>query len=302
VAWAAGLVQAVAGADAKPSDKKASDRTAGDKEQASLQAGLQAYVAAYNRGDAKAVADFWSDEGEWISPSGERMKGREAIRKGLEKLFGANRGVHLDVSDVKIRLVTPEVAVEEATAIVTGPDRAPDTANYIAIHVKRNGRWRLDSVRETETPTAAHVNEHLKALEWMVGEWVDQSEDSTVESSVRWTKNGHFLACSFRVSAPGQEDLEGTQVIGWDPSAKQIRSWIFDSDGGIGEGRWTRRGNHWNVSTTMTLPDGRKASSTNVYILADDGTYHWKSIGRQVDGQFLPNIDEVKVVRKETQQ
>ena len=29
-----------------------------------------------------------------------------------------------------------------------------------------------------------------------------------------------------------------TQRIGWDPAAKQIRSWEFDSEGGFGEGTW----------------------------------------------------------------
>ena len=35
------------------------------------------------------------------------------------------------------------------------------------------------------------------------------------------------------------------QVIGWDPAAKQVRSWVFDSGGGIGEGIWTKQGDKW---------------------------------------------------------
>jgi hypothetical protein len=52
------------------------------------------------------------------------------------------------------------------------------------------------------------------------------------------------------------------------------------------------------VKFSQVLPDGRKASATNIYTLVDANTCTWKSIGRNVDGEFLPNIDEVKLVRK----
>ena len=94
------------------------------------------------------------------------------------------------------------------------------------------------------------------------------------------------------------DDLEGTQVIGWDPAAGTIRSWMFDSDGGFGEGAWSKKGNSWVVKFHQVLPDGRKASATNIYTIVDDNTVTWKSVGREVDGQFLPNVDEVTMVRK----
>ncbi len=94
------------------------------------------------------------------------------------------------------------------------------------------------------------------------------------------------------------DDLEGTQVIGWDPAAGTIRSWMFDSDGGFGEGTWSKKGNSWIVKFSQVLPDGRKASATNIYTLIDANTFTWKSIGRKVDGEFLPNVEEVKMVRK----
>ena len=65
------------------------------------------------------------------------------------------------------------------------------------------------------------------------------------------------------------DDLEGTQVIGWDPAAGTIRSWMFDSDGGFGEGIWTKNDNTWIVKFSQVLPDGRKASATNIYTLVD---------------------------------
>ena len=138
----------------------------------------------------------------------------------------------------------------------------------------------------------------LQDLAWLVGDWIDESPEATVEATVTWTKNKTFLSYAFKVSAPGMDDLEGTQVIGWDPAAGTIRSWMFDSDGGFGEGVWSKKGDAWIVKFSQVLPDGRKASATNIYTLVDGNTFTWKSIGRKLDGEFLPNIDEVKMVRK----
>ena len=54
------------------------------------------------------------------------------------------------------------------------------------------------------------------------------------------------------------------QRIGWDPLTKQIKSWVFDSEGGYGDALWTRKGNQWVIKSTGVLPDGRTASATHV--------------------------------------
>jgi hypothetical protein len=92
--------------------------------------------------------------------------------------------------------------------------------------------------------------------------------------------------------------MAGLQVIGWDPVAKQIRSWIFDSGGGFGEGLWTKKDNRWNIQATGTLPDGSKSSSVNIITFVDDNTLTWQSVNREAGGEILPNVDEVVAVRE----
>ena len=141
----------------------------------------------------------------------------------------------------------------------------------------------------------------LKDLEWLVGEWGDANGETAISTNVAWTKNKSFLSYAFKVSAPGAEDLEGTQVIGWDPAAKTIRSWMFDSDAGFGEGTWTKKDNRWIIKFKQVLPDGRKASATNIYTIIDKNSITWQSIGREVNRQFMPNIGPVNVMRKTAQ-
>jgi hypothetical protein len=132
----------------------------------------------------------------------------------------------------------------------------------------------------------------------MMGSWIDQDENATIQTDCQWTKNQNFINRSFAVVVGDQVDLAGMQIIGWDPVAKQIRSWIFDSDGGFAEGKWTRKGDRWLIQTSGTLPDGSRSSAVNIMTRVDDDSFTWQSVQREVDGDILPNVDEVLVVRK----
>ncbi len=285
---------------AQGEEKKEKVKANPASDESAIQGTLESYVDAYNRGDAKAVAAHWSESGEWTNPTGERISGVAAIEKSLGEFFAQNKGLRIEVLQPAIRLVSADVAVEEGTARIIYRGEAPSDSTYVAIHVKRDGKWKLDSVHETALPETPAASAALQELSWLVGEWVDNRPDATIETNVAWTKNKTFLSYSFKVSMPDSDPLEGAQVIGWDPIAGVIRSWMFDSDGGFGEGIWTQKDHGWVVRFRQVLPDGRVGSATNVYTLIDGNTYTWKSIGRKIDDEFLPNMEETKIVRKGT--
>ena len=132
----------------------------------------------------------------------------------------------------------------------------------------------------------------------MVGRWVDEGDDATIVTDCSWTKNRKFLKRSFKVKVDEEVTLEGDQFVGWDPIAGQIRSWTFDSEGGIGEGRWIQDGNRWLVKASFVLADGARASALNVYTYVDGDTIRWQSTNREIAGELQPNIPEVTVVRQ----
>jgi hypothetical protein len=141
----------------------------------------------------------------------------------------------------------------------------------------------------------------LEELDWMVGEWIDQAEDSTITTTCSWTKNRKFLKRSFNVKIDNEVTLEGTQFVGWDPIETQIRSWTFDSEGGFGEGHWIQDGKRWLVKASFVLADGAHASALNVYTYVDADTIRWQSTNREIAGELQPNIPEVTVVRQKEQ-
>lgn len=262
---------------------------------------VAAYVKAFNAKDAAALARHWSESGAYVRPAdGRRLVGRKAIQKEFEAAFAEQPEAVLAVKVHTIRFVTSDVAIEEGTAEVTAlPDTIPSRTDYTAVHVNRDGEWQVDSIRETELPRAeGAASDRLADLAWLIGNWADQSEEATVETTVTWTKNKSFLSYTFKIATGNVDELEGTQVVGWDPVNKTIRSWMFDSDGGFGEGVWSREGDQWIVTFNQMLADGRRASSTNVYTYIDNNKFTWASVDRQVDGDTLPNVEPVSLVRK----
>ena len=131
----------------------------------------------------------------------------------------------------------------------------------------------------------------------MVGSWVDSDDKITIQTDCEWTKNKNFMTRSFAVTNGDEINLSGMQIVGWDPVAKKIRSWVFDSSGGFGEGTWTKKDNRWIIQQTGTLPDGGKTSAVNIVTYVDDDSYSWQTTDRTVDGEIMPNVDEVLVVR-----
>jgi uncharacterized protein (TIGR02246 family) len=268
------------------------------EDEATIRKNVEAYVVAYNNRDTEKLASFWSPDAVYMNPeTGEEVVGHEAIKEQFSNIFAGEDDGKLSVDVQSVEFISPTVATERGTAVVARPDTEPENTDYAAVHVKRDGKWLLDRVSEEESPVVRSNYERLKDLEWMIGTWVDQDDNSRVDMTCKWTKNQSFITRSFAASIGDRIDISGMQIIGWDPSAGKICSWVFDSDGGFGEATWTKKGNRWIINATATLPDGGKTSAVNTMTVIDSNSITWESAGRDLDGEILPNIGPIKVVR-----
>ncbi len=264
-----------------------------------IRSNAEKYVEAYNRRDSETMASMWSPEAVYMDPrTNEIVVGREAIKEQFDYALAGQEDAKLVVTIDSIEFVSPNVALERGSAVVTYSDHESEESTYTAVHIKREGKWLVDRISESEVPVPPPSNyEHLKSLEWMIGTWIDQDETATVETECEWTKNKNFMTRSFAVVSREGVELSGMQIVGWDAEAKQIRSWVFDSTGGFGEGTWTANGENWTIESVGKLADGRKTSATNLLKKIDDDSYTWESINRQADGELQPNVDAVMIVR-----
>jgi uncharacterized protein (TIGR02246 family) len=286
-----------------PAANTAADARAADE--AAIRAAGKAFIETYNARDAKKLAALWSPEAIYVDPAtGEEIVGRAAIEEVFTDAFADKQDVKLAVEDASIDFVSPNVAIVRGVARVIPPDGEPVESQFTSVRVKRDGQWLIDRVSEIEIekPPASHY-EHLKQLEWLIGSWRDDDPRPAVQiqTDCEWTKNKNFMTRSFAVAIADQVSKSGMQIIGWDPAARQIRSWVFDSEGGFGEGVWTHKGNQWFIQNTGMLADGGKATSLNIITRLDDNSFRWESVNRDVDGELQPNVEPVLVVRKTDQ-
>lgn len=300
------ILAALAGTVAARAADDASGRSVATTQHADDVAAIRAagavFLEAYNARDAKKLAALWSVDAVYTDPlTGEETVGRAAIEQVFAEAFADGRDFRLAAEPKSIDFVSPSVAIIQGTAHVISPDGESNDSEFTAVRVKRDGQWLLDRVSEVEKEKPLPSNyEHLKELEWMIGSWHDADTQTSVEiqTDCEWAKNKNFMTRSFAIAIGDRVNRAGMQIIGWDPVAKQIRSWVFDSDGGFGEGSWNHKGNQWFVQSTDTLPDGSKATSEIIMTYIDANSFQVESVNREIDGELQPNVDPVIVVRK----
>jgi uncharacterized protein (TIGR02246 family) len=267
------------------------------EEEAALMKNAEAFVEAFHRGDARAVAAFWTADGDYTDQRGRRIKGREAIEKLFAELFDENKGLKLRINVESIRFPLANVAMEDGTTEVAPAHGPPSRARYSIVHVKKDGQWWIDSVRDAIYVPPTNY-EHLRGLEWAVGDWVAESESGEgARLSFSWAPHQNFLINTFTTSFKDFMLGEGTQWIGWDPIAKTIRAWTFETSGGFGEATWSRDGDRWISKTAFTHRDGTKTTATNVVTRVDADTIRFQSTERTIDGKPAPEVKPITLKR-----
>ena len=268
------------------------------QDEKAIRLAAEAFAKAYNAGDAKAIASLFATSGEIVNEEGQSTQGREGIEQVFAGIFKEHPKTQMDLAVGSIRFIGPDMAVEDGTATVTdAPDEPAQRSPYTVVHTGRNGKWLMASAKDLpdDAPTP---EEQLKQLQWLIGDWVDESPEALVVTSYRWTDNQCYILSEFKVQIGGRPVMTGTQRIGWDPLAKNIRSWVFDSEGGFGEGTWTRDGNRWIVKRTGVTRDGKIASATNTITRLHKHRMTWQSRDRIVGGEQTPDIEAITITRK----
>jgi len=117
-----------------------------------------------------------------------------------------------------------------------------------------------------------------------------------VRTTYSWDDKKNTIRCQIRITGKGK-NVNATQILLKDPRSGQMRSWIFDDDGGFGDGAWTRDGKRWVITATGVQADGGELTATNILTPVNRDTFTWQSTERTLDGEELSNVPPVKVRR-----
>lgn len=280
--------------------QKAATQPAISADEDQIRKGVVAFVEQYNAHKADAVTALFAADARMVFADGTEVNGRDEIKQSFEVAFKENPKTAVSVVVDSIRFLTPDVAVEEgSTTMFPDGETLTSRDRYTVLHLKRDGRWQMQSVRIVEEESLSSYGE-LAPLEWLVGEWIDEGREEDVHTTFRWDENKSFLLEEFKVVSRGEVLLKGSQRIGWDPQAKQVRSWLFDSSGGFGESAWTPAGDDWICKARGVRPDGTSASATRRLTRVAQDRVIWTSTDRLLGDEELPNL-AVTMVRKPPQ-
>jgi uncharacterized protein (TIGR02246 family) len=291
----------VRGQEAKtpsPSDKRSASKTTETPDDlAAIRAASQAFVTAFNKGDAKAVAALWTETGDYVDDAGRSFVGRKAIADAYAAHFAEHPEVKIKVVIDSLKMLSAGAAIEDGrTMLEPAPAGAPGIGKYTAVHVKVDGQWLMSTVRDVPTETASTYQNHAD-LEWLIGTWTAEDHGAKSESVCRWIANKSFVERRYKLTTHDGVTTTGLQIIGWNPQAGHVQSWNFSSDGGHAVGMWQPRYGGWLAEIQGTTGDGVPTTAVNLLTRLDDNAYAWQSVERTVGGQAQADTDEVVLKR-----
>lgn len=253
------------------------------------------YEKAFDEGDAKTIASMWTEDGCYTGPDGVEYIGRANIEQAFAKFFRAMGTPPISLEMKSLRPIGDSAVEERGIASIRGQDGnlLPGTV-YTTIHVKDNDQWRIASATE-RGPVEPRVP--LSSLSWLVGDWKANGATGQSAVSTKWEGDKHFIVCKFNTKSTTGKENNDIQVIGVDPLSGQIVSWIFDSEGGTGKGRWWRRGDTWMADLSKVEGDGTRFTATDIIAPSGPDSFTWQSVNRRIDGLPTGSTEKVTVER-----
>ena len=110
--------------------------------------GVKDLEAAWDKHDAKAVAELYTTEGEIITETGQTLSGRDGIEQALTQAFSDSlKDCTLKETIEKVRLIKPDVAIVDAEAQLKNGDTEVNKVHVVSVVVKHEGKWLIETTR-----------------------------------------------------------------------------------------------------------------------------------------------------------
>jgi uncharacterized protein (TIGR02246 family) len=264
-----------------------------DPNHAAIRKLARSFEMAFAKGDARACAAFWTENGEHEDASGAVTRGRANIEKTFAQFFKQNPGTKIDILLESIHFPAPGLAVEQGLMRQSGAGkRLPSTTLYSVTHYLGKEGWKIASAREWGAG-----QDRLQDLEWLVGTWKAGLKGDETTLAFTWDGKKPFINGKFTRKSQGRVLTSGSMRIGMDPQRGQLRSWNFDDDGGFGQSLWLRDGNNWVLDCIGVTSDGAHHEAVNILGRLSNNELTWRSIDRVMGNEHLPDAAPVKLVR-----
>ncbi len=262
----------------------------------SVREAATAYLKALEEGDRVALLDAWTPEGSYVDAAGRAQQARTLIEAEFAEGAAPQRRIG-SLADETFRLVTPDVVIQDGITLhLAAPGQPTPKSRHTAVWVQRDGRWLLDSVRESVIPLPPR-NSRLAELDWLLGNFAGLTDEgSYLVITSALSDDGNFILREFVIRSPNASRHTISQRIGWDPITNGFRSWTFDSEGGYGVGTWKRQADCWIVSNSGVTSEGQRSAATALYTSITEEGFLLEIEGAMLDNESQPDL-KVKVER-----
>lgn len=142
-----GLIISAAACAPAADEEPAGDQAAADADMPSAEAGIAeasaAFAAAWDAGDAAAMAALYTDDAMVLPPGGEALEGREAITAFWQDFIESLAGSQVALETTEVRSGDGG-AIEVGSWAITGADgEHVDHGKYVVVWKYVDGAWRL---------------------------------------------------------------------------------------------------------------------------------------------------------------
>lgn len=104
---------------------------------------MDAFTAAYDKGDAAGIGAIYAEDGLRVAPDGTVLSGRAAIQQSYAaSLAGPMKGARIALTATESRQLTPDIRVVVGTWALSG-GQMPLSGKYINTLVRKDGQWRI---------------------------------------------------------------------------------------------------------------------------------------------------------------
>lgn len=110
---------------------------------------MDAWIAANDHGDAKAISALYAVDADLVLINGHRIAGRDAIEAMYQMAFDQLPGNKARIVRESRRLLSDGIVVDDGTWEVVGvlPDGAPSSGRSTTVFQKHEGQWLIKCVR-----------------------------------------------------------------------------------------------------------------------------------------------------------
>ena len=134
------LLAVVSGCDNNSTTK---ETVMNDKDRMEIQKENAAFGEAWDRGDAKAAASFFTENGVRVGAFGDVQHGRDEIEMAYDKLLHQTMpGAKVKMEEQSIRMLSPEMALTQGRIEIFPAGSNESMKGYVVQVMKKvDGRW-----------------------------------------------------------------------------------------------------------------------------------------------------------------